>query len=107
MNTPSHFLMTAAARRVWPKLRMPKSAVLIGSVAPDVPLYLMSLGGFIYFHNMLGLSMREAGKHIYGYLYFNDPGWIALHSLLHSPVSLLVGLSLVQASKPWWPRFAR
>ena len=99
--------MTAAVRKAMPTLRMPKSAVLIGSVAPDVPLYLLSFGGFFYFHNLLGWPMRDAARHIYGYLYFNDPGWIALHSLLHSPVSLLMGFLLVQAVKSPWPRFAR
>ena len=106
MNTPTHFLMTAAVRKAMPALRMPKSAVLIGSVAPDVPLYLLSFGGFLYFHNLLGWSMRDAGRHIYGYLYFNDPGWIAFHSLLHSPVSLLLGFLLVQQIRSRAPRFA-
>ena len=88
-------------------MQMPKSAVLIGSVAPDVPLYLLSVGGLIYFHKFRGLSLSDSGRHIYGDLYFNDPGWIGLHSLLHSPVSILAGLLIVQATKPWWPRAAR
>ena len=60
MNTPSHFILAAAARKAMPKLRMPASAILIGSVAPDIPLYVLCLGALIYFP--LGLDCARRGR---------------------------------------------
>ncbi len=92
MNTPTHFLMTAALRKALPRVPMSRSAVLWGSVAPDIPLYLMTFGALGYFHYWLGWTWRESGRHIFGTLYFQDPLWIGFHNILHSPTSLLLGL---------------
>lgn len=94
MNTPTHFLMTAAARKALPQLRMVRSAVLLGSVAPDIPLYLLSIGGLLYFQQVVGWSLSDSAKHIFDTLYFEDPVWIGLHNCLHSPLSLLMLLSI-------------
>jgi len=92
VNTPSHLLMTAAIRKAAPTWQMPRSAVLIGAVAPDVPLTLVSLGGFMFFRYVQGMPAREVFEHMYGTLYFNDPGWMASHNLLHAPFMILFGL---------------
>ena len=42
MNTPSHFIMTATLRKALPKLNMPRGAVWLGSVMPDLPLYVLA-----------------------------------------------------------------
>lgn len=89
MNTPTHLLMTAALRKGLPRFRMVPSAVLLGSVAPDIPLYLLSVGGLIYFQQFAGWTLSDSARHIFDTLYFHDPIWIGLHNLLHSPVSLL------------------
>ncbi len=94
MNTPTHFLMTAAARKALPRLRMVRSAVLLGSVAPDIPLYLLSIGGLLYFHQVVGWSLDDSARHIFETLYFQDPVWISLHNCLHSPLSLLMLLAM-------------
>ena len=96
MQTPSHFLMTAALRKAMPGLRMIPTAVLTGSVAPDIPLYLLSLGSAIYYPYFLGWSGDATARHIYGTLYFEDPYWIGLHNLLHSPVCLVPALALLR-----------
>jgi hypothetical protein len=101
MNTPSHFLMTAALRKALPRLSMSRSAVLLGSIAPDIPLYLLSFGGLFYFYNMEGLSLEASARHIYGTLYFEDPGWIACHNLLHSPLSLALAFVAVCWTRSW------
>ena len=103
MNTPSHFIMTAAARKAFPRLNMVRSAVYLGSVAPDIPLYLLSFGGIFYFRTIEGWSTGEAARHVFDTLYFEDPGWIASHNFLHSLVVLTAGLFLcraVQARRP-------
>lgn len=91
MNTPSHWLVTAALRKClgWP---LPGSAVLWGSVAPDVPLIGLSLGGIAYYHGWLGWSQHETFRHLFDDLYFHHHIWIAAHHLLHAPTSLALGL---------------
>ena len=95
MNTPSHFLMTAALRRAWKKQPPPASACLLGSVAPDIALYLLSLGGALHFRYLLGWSAEATWRQLFDILYFHNPFWIAAHNLLHSPTVLIIGLILL------------
>ncbi len=85
---------------------MVRSAGLIGSVAPDVPFYLLTLSSFVYFHNVMGWPLGESARYIFGTLYFEDPVWIAAHNLLHSPVSLAVGLAVARSLRSRWSRFS-
>ncbi|MDH3604027.1 MAG: zinc dependent phospholipase C family protein [Candidatus Tectomicrobia bacterium] len=91
MNTPSHWLMTAGLRKYlqWP---LPGAAVLWGSIAPDIPLYMLSFGGMFYYRTLLGWSDTQTFHHLFDDLYFHHPFWIASHNLLHSPTLLLLGL---------------
>ncbi len=95
MNTPSHFLMTAALEKSLPKVSIVKSAFLLGSIAPDLPLWILSLGGIIYYHFIKGWSLGDTTSYMFGELFFQNPFWISSHNFLHSPVILLLGLSLV------------
>ncbi|MBD3881152.1 metal-dependent hydrolase [Phormidium tenue FACHB-886] len=99
MNTPSHFLMTAAIDKAFPRVPIVKSAFLLGSVAPDLPLWLLSIGGAIYYHLLLGWSRAETARMMFDQLYFHHPLWIVSHNFLHSPVMLLSGLALVWRSR--------
>lgn len=106
MNTPSHFLMSAALDRALPRVPIVKSAFLVGSVAPDVPLWLLSLGGVLYYHVFLDWSPTQTANLMFDQLYFEHPVWIALHNLLHSPTLLLMGLALLWKKRrhimsPW------
>ena len=108
MNTPSHFLMTAALRRAWKRQPPPASACLLGSVAPDIALYLLSLGGALHFRYLLGWSAEATWRHLFDTLYFHNPFWIAAHNSLHSPTVLLIALlalwrvqSLREALRRW------
>lgn len=85
--------MTAALRKRYRRVPIPTFAFLVGSVAPDIPLYLLSIGSAVYYHYIVGLSAERTFRHIYGTLYFNNPGWIAGHNLLHSPTLLLIVLA--------------
>jgi membrane-bound metal-dependent hydrolase YbcI (DUF457 family) len=107
MNTPSHLIMTAALSKAMPRWAMPRSAVLLGSVAPDVALWVLSLGGFVYFESILGWGRRETFRHMYDDLYFNDPYWIAAHNLLQAPLVLLFGLGVARLARVRWPRASR
>ncbi|NEQ33717.1 MAG: hypothetical protein F6K04_22420 [Leptolyngbya sp. SIO4C5] len=99
MNTPSHFLMTAALEKGNPRVPIVKSAFLLGSVAPDLPLWLLSIGGMIYYRYILGWSAGDAFRYMFDELFFNHPLWIVAHNLLHSPLVLLIGLAIVWRSR--------
>ncbi len=96
MTTPSHLIMTAALRKRARRVPIPTLAFLLGSVVPDLPLTLLSLGGSLYYRTVAGLSPEAAFRHMYGTMYFKDPGWIAAHNLLHSPTLLVVALVLLR-----------
>jgi membrane-bound metal-dependent hydrolase YbcI (DUF457 family) len=95
MNTPSHFLMTAALDKLLPRVPIHQQAFLIGSVAPDIPLWILSLGGIVYYHFILGWSLAKAFHLMFDNLYFYNPFWLAFHNLLHAPLLLLLGITLV------------
>lgn len=95
MNTPSHFLMTAALDKALPRVPIHQQAFLLGSVAPDLPLWVLSLGGIVYYHFILGWSMTATSRLIFADLYFYNPFWLAFHNLLHAPILLVLGIALV------------
>ena len=92
MNTPSHFIIQAAVAKRAANPGLVRGAFLWGAVAPDIPLYLLSVFGGLYFR-WTGMSLREAAGHMFDTLFFEDPFWIAAHNLLHSPtmLALLLG----------------
>jgi len=108
MNTPSHFLVNAALGKSLPQKAIAKSAFLLGSVAPDLPLYLLSIGALIYYHYIKGWTVGQAFRIMFDELYFQNPYWVASHNLLHSPLVLLVYLALLwrfrgrRGSRRYW-----
>ena len=92
MRTYSHFLITAALRKLCPSLPIKRSAVYLGSVAPDLPLLAMSVGGYVYFHYYLAWESRDTFRHLFDVLFFNDPFWIASHHFLQAPFILVAAI---------------
>lgn len=66
--------------------------MLLGSIAPDIPLYFLSLGGLAWFHWWLGWDLGDTMRHMYSNLFYNDTGWISLHNVLHSPLVCILSL---------------
>ncbi|MFP4436129.1 MAG: metal-dependent hydrolase [Chloroflexaceae bacterium] len=97
MNTPSHLILTAALGKRLRRTPVVRSAFLLGAVAPDLPLILLTIGGVVYYHYILGWEIGATFQYIFDDLFFNNPVWIALHNLFHGPTMLLLGLALV------WP----
>ncbi len=95
MNTPSHFLMTAALDKILPRVPIHQQALLLGSVSPDLPLWILSLGGIVYYHFILGWSLAATTRLMFADLYFHNPFWLAFHNLLHAPFLLLLGIVVV------------
>ncbi len=102
MQTPSHLLITAFAakqakyRSSIPILMVP---LLIGSVLPDIPFTLLTIGGEIWFRWFATLPVETMSimEYLHFDSFFNDPLWIISHKFFHSLVinGLLIGLG-------WW-----
>ena len=93
MQTYSHLLITAVFNEKLKEksVAVASKALLIGSVAPDVPLILISIG-FIAYTQFINPVGAGDGLFIESYdqNYFNNPYWIASHNLLHAPLLLLL-----------------
>ena len=87
--------MTAALDKALSRVPIVKSAFLLGAIAPDLALWLLSTSTIAYCHWVLGWSPAESSRFVFDDLYFHNPFWIATHNTLHAPVLLLLGLSLV------------
>lgn len=83
--------MTIAIGKLWKRAKgAPRFALGLGSVAPDIPLYLMSFGGIAFFKYVKGWTNEATFSHLFDRLYFHDPLWIGFHNLFHSPTMLLI-----------------
>jgi len=95
VRTPSHFILTAALARAGKKrVIMAKTACLVGSVAPDVPLFLLSSGTAFYLFLTKGRPLTGAHAFMFNDLFYHDPLWIVTHNSLHAPLVLTLGLVL-------------
>ena len=61
---------------------------VVGGLAPDLGLYALTAGAAVFFPIVRDMSFQESMQHAFDDLFFNDPGWIAVHNTLHSPVVL-------------------
>lgn len=101
--------MTAALDKALPRVPIVKVAFLLGSIAPDVALWVLSILGIVYYHFILGWSRAATFHLMFDQLYFHHPLWITAYNLLHAPLLLLLGLSLVWRGRRnigsrthWW-----
>ncbi|MBI5965201.1 MAG: metal-dependent hydrolase [Chloroflexi bacterium] len=92
MNTlPTHLVINAAIEKKFgAKFKLAKSAFLWGSVTPDIPLGLLSLGYFFYNSYFTVQPVSGMMNSAFDNLYFNNPWWIASHNFLHSPTALII-----------------
>ena len=92
MNTFSHLIINAALRKKADRSDIPRSAFLLGAVAPDVPLGLLSVGFILYQRFAAEPCTQGVCGAAYDNLYFTNPWWIAAHNFLHSPTALFIYL---------------
>ena len=92
MNTvPTHLVINAAIEKKYgEKANIAKSAFLWGSVMPDIPLGLLSLGYLFYNRYIADQPASGMMNSAFDNLYFNNPWWIASHNFLHSPTALSI-----------------
>jgi hypothetical protein len=93
MRIPSHVLITAALNKITGKrFKVITSAALIGSVAPDLPLVVLSVCTALVKLVREGRPITNIHSFMFDDLFFNDPLWIIAHNTLHSPVLLATAL---------------
>ncbi len=107
MQTQSHFLILAFAdRQLKPRLTIPiaTGALLVGSILPDLPFWLLTLLGeawFLWMQPLPGVGEGATAWQVMEYLhfdlFFNDPLWIVPHNFFHSLI--INGLLLCLG---WW-----
>lgn len=116
MNTPSHLIINAALRKAAVArgtAAIPRSALLLGAVLPDMPLWLLWMGAYAYYRYALTDPAVTLMDPIFDRFYFSDPLWIASHNLLHAPLILLAAMAFLWrfrgatgARGHWWFWFA-
>lgn len=96
MNTPTHFLTVAALDKLLKKkLTLFHQPLLIGSIAPDIPLYFLCLGAWVYYHFFKGWELGRIFDYVFNDLFFKNPVWITLHNFPHSPLVLIITIASV------------
>lgn len=94
VRTFSHLIIAAGVKVARPRIRINANAFLIGSVAPDLALLLLSGGTALYLLMSEGRPIENLHSFMFNELFFNHPVWIISHNLLHAPLLLLAGLAL-------------
>lgn len=107
MQTQSHLLLAAAAitplrSRCGRMFVVAAAALLVGSVLPDIPFFLLTVAGEFYYR---WLAPPPPAPSIMAYLHFtlfySHPLWIAGHNFFHS---LLIDAALLLVGLWWWRR---
>lgn len=101
MITPTHFVINAGLAhrlRSRPLLADPlrRRLFLLGGVAPDLGLFVMTLLAAAYYPLVDGLSRDETFRLIFDDLFYNAPAFVIAHNLLHAPL-VLAGLAGIGA----------
>ena len=97
MQTPSHFLITAALATRLPQHSVPvhKTALLVGSVLSDLPFILLTLAGEVYYRWFAVLPVPGSiMEYLHFQLFFTDPLWIVSHNFFHSLIINAILISI-------------
>lgn len=108
MQTYSHALINGTLavplkRRGW-EINIP--AFVLGGILPDIPFFLLTVLGEVYFRLTGGTPTGESPMiYMHMTLYFTDPLWIAAHNSLHAPLILLpigvTGYYAMRSERRW------
>lgn len=95
MNTQSHFLINyCLARLLHLKGRcgVRMSAIVWGSLAPDIMIYILSVGTAFYYRFFHGWTIGEGFDHAFDTLFFENEWWIVLHNFFQAPIILITAI---------------
>ena len=113
MQTQSHFLITALGADTYKQnssIPLHARALLVGSVLPDLPFWLLTIFGelyFLYVAPLPGIGRGATAMQIMEYLHFDrffqDPLWIISHNFFHSLIinTLLIGIGRWRSGRLW------
>lgn len=108
MQTPSHFLLTAVLNHKLRQRDIPLRSrpLLIGSILPDIPFLLLTVGYEIYYRWFAPLPVEGSiMEYLHFDLFFNDPLWIVSHNFFHAPLNnaalLFVGWQAYRQNWRW------
>src|SRR5579859_5840196 len=88
MRTDSHLIATAAASQRLDIGPIDRRALLLGSVFPDLPLTVLTMG--YYIARKLGTANRSnATAHTFRDLRCTDPAWVVSYNFFHAPLILV------------------
>lgn len=110
MQTPSHFLLTAVLTHNAPTRRpsVHKTALLVGSVLPDVSFTLLTAAYGIYYRWFASQPITGSiMEYLHFDLFYTNPAWIVGHNFFHSLVinGVFLGLGLWGIQRQWrWAR---
>lgn len=111
MRTLSHFLLTVVGQKQLKDrgVQVHVTAVLLGSVLPDIPLFLLMAGALLYYRWIVPLAEAEKVRLVHEELYFSNPFWIVGHNFFHGPLLVLLLLVLgywrLRTCQPWGAAF--
>lgn len=101
MQTPSHLIINAAIGRNLNQLKMPFSlkAFLVGSILPDIPFALLTLGGEVFYRwfKPLPVANMSVMEYLHFDLFFTSWWWIIPHNFFHSII--INGILMMTG---WW-----
>ncbi len=91
MITPTHVVINAWTVRLLggrgvAASKARRRAFVLGGLAPDVGLYTLSLGAFLYYPLVGDLSFAETARLVFDDLFYNSALWIVAHNVLHAPL---------------------
>lgn len=113
MNTVTHVLINASIdravhrRATGERHPITTKPFLLGGLAPDLPLMVLTGAAFAWFSGVQGWTVSETFRHVFDDLFFTHPGWIATHNVLQAPLILLAGILAAVAVRHRWPGPAR
>lgn len=97
MQTPSHFIISAALLGPLRKTALPfhSAAFLIGSILPDIAFMVLTVAYEIYYRvTQLPVPAASIMEYLHFQLFYIDPLWIISHNFFHSLIinGLLLGV---------------
>ena len=107
MQTPSHFLITAVLAKKAPVHHriIHRSALLVGSILPDLPFLILTLGYEVYYRWFAAPpTSGSIMEYLHFDLFFTDPVWVISHNFFHSLVVniFLSSLGYWGVRRNWW-----
>lgn len=88
MMTTTHVLLNAVVgHRLARRRKVLLKSLMLGGVAPDVPLLILSAGYFAYRRWLVPMPPGEGvWNRVWDVLYFHDPYWVFLTMFFHAPL---------------------